>query len=585
MIERGNHPRPDFYRQNWVSLNGTWQFSFDEAEKGLSEKWYLPQTELHQTIEVPFCYQSARSGIGLEKQIDVVWYRCKFTVPASFAKKRTVLCFGAVDYFARVYVNGSFIGSHEGGYSPFRMDITDYLTDGENDLCLYVEDRPDRRQPRGKQYWLDGWKRCWYVPCTGIWQSVWLEAAGETAIEKILVTPDIDNGEMKAEIILNGKPADDMTLAVEVLDGEKTFKKLTVRPDSACTRVTVSMLDPVGIEDIHLWTPKDPMLYDLRVTLTDGKETLDEVTTYFGMRKIEVRDGYILLNNRAVYLRMVLDQGYWPDSLMTAPDDDALRADVEWTLKLGYNGARKHQKVEDPRYYYWADRLGLLVWGEIPAAFEFTGKAVRNTAETMWDMIERDMNHPSVIAWVPVNESWGMTRMYDNAQMQSAARMLYHACKALDPTRIVSTNDGWETVETDILGLHDYTAKGKDLLFHFDDRVRRENYAVDSRMSCSTGYRPAGGEALMVTEYGGIAMDNTGSGWGYNGKVKDEEEYLSRFKDATDGIRAIRDCRGYCYTQLTDVRQEINGVLRADRTPKVDVEQFRACNVNPDGER
>lgn len=579
------HPRPDFYRENWLSLNGTWQFDFDEMEKGLSEKWYLKSKKLMENIEVPFCYQSKKSGIGVEKRVEVVWYKRRFDIPDTFVGKHVYICFGAVDYLSRIYINGQFIQQHEGGYSAFRVDITEYLEMTENEVCLYVEDRPDRRQPRGKQYWMEGWKRCWYVPCTGIWQSVWLEATGETNITNILVVPDIDNGEMRAEVILNRKPMDNMLLSLEVLDGSIQFKKLIVKPDASCTRVSISMLDPNGIEDIHLWTPKDPMLYNLCVKLLDGEKQVDQVSTYFGMRKIEVKNGYIMLNNRAVYLRMVLDQGYWPDTLMTPPDSDAIRHDVEWTLKLGFNGARKHQKVEDPRYYYWADKLGLLVWGEIPATFEFTGKAIRNTAETMADFIERDMNHPSIIAWVPVNESWGMTRMYANSQMQSAARMLYHECKALDPTRIVSTNDGWETVETDVLGLHDYSARGADLLLHFENSRRVENYAVESRMSCADRYIPTGNEALMVTEYGGIAIDDSENGWGYNGKVKNEEEYFIRFKDETDGIREIKRCRGWCYTQLTDVRQEINGILRADRTPKVDTERFQTINVNPDGEK
>lgn len=584
MSYRNEHPRPDFYRKDWIGLNGTWQFAFDEEEKGLREKWYIPGHSFDRTIEVPFCYQSEKSGIHTEKLIDVVWYRRSFTIPDAFAGKRILLRFGAVDYAARVYVNGLFIGEHRGGYTPFAFDITDALKDGENDLCVYVEDRADGRQPRGKQYWKEGWIRCWYVPCTGIWQSVYLEAADALRLEEIHVTPDIDRGTAAVELTVNTAPEPGTFAHLSVsLNGESTAE-LSVRLAGCHTTAIISMVDPKGIEDIHLWSPKDPALYDLDVRLEKDGRTLDDVRSYFGMRKIEVRNGYILLNNRACYLRMVLDQGYWPDTLITPPSEEAIRSDIEWTLKLGYNGARKHQKIEDPLYYYWADKMGLLVWGELPAAFEYTGQTIRNTAETMTDFIARDYNHPSIISWVPVNESWGITRNYANPAMQSEVRMLYHLCKALDPTRVVSSNDGWETVETDILGLHDYTADGAVLSAHFNDRDRVLNYAADARMCCAEGFVPTGREALMITEYGGIAIDKNGDGWGYNGKAKDEEDFFRRFASQMDGLHRIRKCCGYCYTQLTDVRQEVNGILTPERQPKVDPERFRALNTPPKGD-
>jgi len=295
----------------------------------------------------------------------------------------------------------------------------------------------------------------------------------------------------------------------------------------------------------------------------------------------------LFLNNQPLYQRLVLDQGYWPESLITPPSDEAIRADIEWTKKFGYNGARKHQKMEDPRYYYWADRLGLIVWGEVPSAYEFTGESVKYLADTLAGFIRRDYNHPSILCWAPLNESWGVTRIYGDKRMQEAARMLYHEAKALDATRLVSSNDGWEQVETDIIGLHDYAADGKTMAKHFADRGETCLHSNDWRMACADGFIPTGKEAFLVTEYGGIAFqDGAGADtWGYHDKVADEEAFFARYKDVTDAVRAIPYCQGCCYTQLTDVEQETNGLLTPDRKPKIDPDRFRALTKNPEGRR
>lgn len=588
IIRREEYPRPDFVRDVWQNLNGEWQFAFDPSDAGYREGWQKPGRTLPLTINVPFCYQSRMSGIGDETLKDIVWYRRTFTAGEAFAGKRVLLRFGAVDYRTQVYVNGSYVGEHAGGYSPFYFDVTDFLNGGENDLCLRVEDRPDREQPRGKQYWREGWMRCWYVPITGVWQTVYLEAATETRIESLHVTPDIDTGSAKICVRLNHAPGRAMTARLTIAYEDKpetAYRSLTVALTGKNTYVSVDMVDTECVEGIQLWSPTTPVLYSLTAELFEDGQAGDCVSTYFGMRKAEVKDGYFLLNNRACYLRMVLDQGYWPDSLLTPPTAEALKEDVEWTLKLGYNCARKHQKIEDPRYYYWADRLGLMVWGELPSAFEFSSAMVMNLANTMADFIQRDYNHPSIIAWAPFNESWGVTRIYDDLRMQSAVRMLYHQCKALDPTRVVSSNDGWEQVETDILGLHDYTPDGESLAMHFADRDRLDKYAASRRVSSVKGFTPTRKEAFMLTEYGGISISDGQEGtWGYHGKPKDENEFFERFASVTNAIRAIPYCRGYCYTQLTDVRQEANGILNGYRKPKVDPERFRAINVSPQAE-
>ena len=300
------------------------------------------------------------------------------------------------------------------------------------------------------------------------------------------------------------------------------------------------------------------------------------------MRKIEVRDGIVLLNNEPLYQRLVLDQGYWPESLITPPSDDAIRADIEWTKKFGYNGARKHQKLEDPRYYYWADKLGLLVWEEIPSAYEFTNESIDNLSQTLTGGIERDFNHPSVIAWVPLNESWGVDRIFQDKRMQACANMLYDQVKAMDGTRLVSVNDGWENTRTDIFGLHDYAATGDVLAKHFADRAYVEKHSCDHHMAYVADFQPTGKEAFLLTEYGGIAFEEGDENtWGYHDKVADEEAFFVRYKSLTDAARAIPYCQGYVYTQLTDVQQETNGLLTPDRKPKVDVDRFRSLTINP----
>ena len=580
ILPRPEHPRPDFVRPNWVSLNGEWQFSYDDDNKGLNEKWYRPGIVLDRTIMVPFCYQCELSGVNEQEYHPILWYRRSFDKPKFIAGHRMLLRFGAVDFACAVYVNGQCVGTHKGGYTPFAFDITPYLRYGKNDLCLRVEDARDCTQPRGKQMWTDKWFGCWYTPTSGIWQSVYLEEAGSVYVKTAHITPDIDEGTAALRVTLNEIPAKPVNVKVTVTMDGNPVREQTMVMNQRSQRMVLDLVDGTTLHQLVRWTPQNPKLYDVHIETDTG----DDVTTYFGMRKVHVVDGRVLLNNKPIYQRLVLDQGYWPESLITPPSDEAIRADIEWTLKLGYNGARKHQKLEDPRYYYWADKLGLLVWEEIPSAYEYTDEAVVNTSETLTGGIERDFNHPSVITWVPVNESWGMDRLYANKQMQASANMLYYQVKALDGTRMVSTNDGWECVQSDIFGLHDYAATGDVLAKHFASRDEITEHACDHRMAYCDGKEWNGKEAFLLTEYGGIAFDDHDNGsWGYHDKVSGEEAFFERYKSLTDAARAIPYCQGYVYTQLTDVQQEQNGILTPDRKPKVDVDRFRALTINPDG--
>ena len=591
-IPRSEHPRPDFMRDTFENLNGTWQFAFDDADVGLKEGWQKPGTRLPLEITVPFVYQTKLSGLGPTDEIHpIIWYRRSFRVPTEMAGQRILLRFGAVDYRCQVYVNGQMAGTHEGGYAPFYFNITRLLIEGENDLCLRVVDEPDFTRPRGKQYWDRGLMGCWYTPVSGIWQTVYLEAVGDWHLLHIHITPDIDRHMFTAEIVLDHMPMEGMALRLDVSFEGKPCRSVTSTVSNRVSSVPVDLDVRGALDTVRLWSPKHPNLYDVTVTLTKDGEPLDRVKTYFGMRKVAVKDGWVYLNNCPIYQRLVLDQGYWPDSNITPPSDEAIKQDVEYTKAFGYNGARKHQKLEDPRYYYWADRLGLLVWGEVPSPYDFTDEMVRDVTDTLSAFIDRDFNHPSIITWVPLNESWGVRQIYTDARQQAAGRMLYHLTKALDGTRLCSTNDGWEQVETDICALHDYAAEGAVIDVHFADRQTVQTHACDWRPAFAKGERPTGDEAFMVTEYGGIAFQSIGlqgelggmETWGYHDKVTDEEAFFERFQSVTDAIRAIPYCQGYCYTQLTDVMQEINGLLTPDRRPKVDIQRFAAINRNPIG--
>ena len=591
VIPRPEHPRPDFQRKSWMNLNGEWDFAFDDRDEGLAGKWYRPDHALNRKILVPFAYQTRMSGIGPTDEIHpVVWYRRSFEVPEEMRGRRILLHFGAVDFLADVYVNGEKAGSHRGGYTPFTFDITRFLRDGENEIRLRAEDRPDCSQPRGKQYWDRGLMGCWYTPVTGIWQTVYLEAVGKTAVERVHITPDYDRHMCTVDIALDRMPDSPVELEVALSFEGRPVRTLRTETCSRRISLPVDLFIQGSPEGIHVWMPEKPALYDADVSLRQGGEETDRVSTYFGLRKVEVREGKVYLNNSPVYQRLILDQGYWPDSLITPPSDDAIREDIRLTQALGYNGARKHQKLEDPRYYYWADKAGLLVWGEIPSAYEFCGESAGNLFETLKGFIDRDFNHPSIITWVPLNESSGVPQIYADSRQQALARMLYQAAKALDGTRMVSVNDGWEQVETDICALHDYAADGGVLAEHFASRETVEKHACDWRSCYAKGVTPTGKEAFLVTEYGGIAFTDIGlqgdaggmESWGYHDKVTGAEAFFERFRSVTDAIRAIPYCQGYCYTQLTDVMQEVNGLLTPDRKPKVDTARFAALNRNPD---
>ena len=579
MIRRTSHPRPDRVRKNWQTLNGPWRFRFDWNNEGKKQRWYA-QPAFDLTIQVPFAYQAALSGIEEKKHCDVLWYAREITVPESMGDQRVLLHFGAVDYQADVWLNGQYLGGHEGGYTPFAFDITDLIETGKSyTLTVRCEDRLDTEQPRGKQSWKPAPFACWYTPVSGIWQSVWLEGVGAVYPVDFRLTSCIDSGSLQAEIELNELPENGSLRLTASFQGETVARQETAVLTDRLVSVTVQLNSTRDREGVRLWSPEQPNLYDLTIeTLQDGR-VIDRVETYFGMRQIEIAGDQILLNRSALYQRLVLDQGYWPDGLLTAPDDEALKKDVELTKAMGFNGARKHQKFEDPQYLYWADHLGLLVWGELPSAYAFGDREKRNLLRDFAEAIRRDYNHPALIAWTPLNESWGVPDIRGRREQQALADALYALAHALDGTRFVSGNDGWEQAATDVATVHDYTAWPEQLSPAYGSADTLLQAAPAGRAIQAWGYDHTG-KPLLMTEYGGIALakDAEGENWGYNGAARDAESFLKRYAAITAAFRAMPYFRGYCYTQLTDVFQEVNGLLDMNRNPKADMAAIRKIN-------
>ena len=538
---------------------------------------------------MPFCYQSRLSGIGDTSFHDVVWYARAFEHPPAGSGERLLLHFGAVDYRAMVWVNGMIVACHEGGHTPFSADVTGALREGENVVVVRAEDPSrDVTIPRGKQYWRERPEGIFYTRTTGIWQTVWLEPVGSRRIEGLRLTPDVDAAALDVEVAVEGfEPGLTLRVAVE-LAGERVLddrlglrSALVERRLPLLTRGEPPTTPYPGLwARPALWSPEEPNLYDLRIELLDaGGEKLDAVESYFGMRKIEVRDGKVYLNDRPLYQRLVLDQGYFPDGLLTAPTDDALRGDIELAKEMGFNGARKHQKVEDPRWLYWADTLGFLVWGEMANAYQYSPEYVRRITAEWQEAVRRDYNHPCIVAWVPMNESWGVPEVETDPGQVEHLLAMYHLTRSLDGSRPVVSNDGWEHALTDLCAIHDY--RDADTLGRVYESVESAIAESERRpvYAPGHGYR---GEPVLVTEFGGIAFRSADpETWGYR-VVSNAEELLERYGSLIDALLGSGVVQGFCYTQLTDVEQEINGLLTYDRRPKADLARIREITTAPE---
>ncbi|MFC4402023.1 glycoside hydrolase family 2 protein [Gracilibacillus xinjiangensis] len=577
--QRTEYPRPQYYRESWQNLNGIWKFAFDDQNEGEKNHWYQ-NPNFSTDIQVPFTYETEASGIGEQTFHPYVWYHRSFQIPEKETEKQVILRFQASDYLTKVWVNDSYIGSHAGGNSAFSFDITNAVEGTEiNKLVVKVEDSHSCIQPRGKQRWTDENFSCWYVQTTGIWQTVWLEFLQEKSIENVKITPDLDANSVAFDYKFKGKMEENDIVETTITFKGKIIRQFSFAPERSTMHMETDLLTDLSEWKIHTWSPENPNLYEVTFRMkTDGKLT-DEVTSYFGMRKISIKDGQVLLNNRPIYQKLLLDQGYWPDTMLTPPSDEAMLEDIEKTIEMGFNGVRKHQKLEDERFLYWCDKKGLLVWSEMAATYEFSDTAVDNFTKEWLEIIQQHYNHPSIITWVPFNESWGLPNIFTDKQQQAFTESIYYLTKSIDPNRPVIVNDGWEHTISDIITLHDYEESGSAFIKRYGDKDRILGNKIPhdkKKYAFAQGYE-YNGQPVIISEYGGIAFQD-GKGWGYGNQVASEEDFLHRYLDITNAIKSIPYINGYCYTQTTDVQQEVNGLLKKDRIPKIGLNKIKAVN-------
>lgn len=580
-IPRPEHPKPQFYRSDWRNLNGLWDFDFDFGDSGKA-RGFADRTDYDKQILVPFCPESTLSGIGYTDFMDAVWYHRTIHISETERTGRVLLHFGAVDYHCEVFVNGQSAGTHTGGYTSFSFDITALLTTGENHLTVYASDHlRSHKQPCGKQSPEYASHGCSYTRTTGIWQTVWLEFVPQIYITHMELIPDPDNAAAHMKVFTN-IPVTGMSLKAEAFlqetDAEPAISagSVTVTAGGTCTALTL----PLSVK--KLWEPGAPFLYDLTLSLMTGNTVVDTVSSYFGLRCITIDGNRLLLNHKPIFQKLVLDQGFYPEGIYTAPTDEALKQDIELSMAIGFNGARLHEKVFEERFLYWADKLGYLVWGEYPnwGIDISTGEALCTYLPEWLESVKRDYNHPSIVAWCPFNETWDFCGRRQEDRVVSG---IYHATKAVDSTRpVVDTSGNWHVI-TDIFDVHTYeqdTAKfagyadQEDWYLHYDQCAVRQ-----------PGRQVYQGQPYHVSEYGGTWWNphaakemledsrRTGS-WGYGKRPQTESEAGTRIASLTKSLLKDPKICGFCYTQLYDIEQEQNGLYYYDRTPKFSEEVF-----------
>lgn len=581
-----NYPRPQFIRAQWESLNGDWTFAFDDSNIGESEKWYL-NPSFERTIVVPFSYESEKSGINDTNLHDCVWYGKRF-----YADKEMLSChnyiihFEGCDYLTKVWVNGRYVGSHEGGYTRFSFDLTDFVSDGENTIVVRAEDRRSVLQMRGKQKWKNENFSVFYTQTTGIWKTVWTEYVPKMSLSSVKMTPHLDKQQLEVEAFVSAPDeADDLMLEACV-----TFNGQKVRTVSSSllwghVRFDIDIRSEASDTEealVKTWSCENPNLYDIRFRLLRDGKIQDEVLSYFAMREIRIEGSRILLNGSPLYQRMLLNQGYWKDTLLTPSGDEALEKDVTLIKSMGYNGVRLHQKVEDERFFYYCDTMGLLTWCETPAYFFDRDDAVQAFIRQWNEIVRQYYNHPSVITWTPFNESWGITNVKTDVRQQYLTQAVYYMTKNYDPYRPVITNDGWEHTVSDVITVHDYSQNGEKIrqnwTEHKDEILSCAVTPYTLRAAFADGFAYKG-QPVIVSEYGGIAIrpETPGKVWG---NLVEKHEFVGRYASITSVFREIPYVSGFCYTQFTDVQQEINGMADMERNLKVDPEVIRKINMD-----
>lgn len=568
IIPRNEYPRPNFMRDNWFSLNGIWDFSFDNET-------------YDRQIVVPFAYETKMSGINETDYHDTVWYKRRFELPHTMHNKQIILHFGAVDYYCRVWVNDVLVKEHAGGQTNFFVNISEVVNySNHNTIRVQVyDDHTDLEMPRGKQFWEEKSRSIFYTRTTGIWQSVWIEAVSEHRLENVFITPLLDERSVCFEYSFTSKAK--LTLEAQISFQGNYITNFKVDSNVQKGSVTIALNLPAlqawNFNEDLTWSPEKPRLFDVTFKVYNGNVTEDVVRSYFGMRKVSIENGMFMLNNRPYYQKLLLDQGYWPESLMTSPTDEAFISDINLVKEMGFNGVRIHQKVEDPRFLYHADVMGLLVWGEIGSAYTYSREYASRMYQEWKDAILRDYNHPCIVVWTPLNESWGVPDINTNAMQQGHSNAMLYLTKSLDNTRIIIDNDGWEHTCGDLLTIHDYESSKKVL--------GKRYKSIDSILQFTPCGKPMyvskweyKKQPIIISECGGIDIHVDGiEGWGYS-VAQTKDDFLQRYHDIISSLMESDLVQGFCYTQLADVEQETNGLLTYDRIPKIPVAEIRKIN-------
>ena len=560
-LPRGEYPRPEMVREDWLCLNGAWDFRIDTTATGLARNWQN-DCPYDSTITVPFCPESRLSGIANRDFMAAVWYRRSFVLPKAWAGKRILAHFDAVDYEAHVFVNGREAGTHRGGFVGFTLDITALVQPGENTLVVCaLDDIRSGKQPGGKQSNRYESYGCSYTRTTGIWQTVWLEAVADRYVQEIRYTPDLAGGKLHIRALVNRPGARKLRVCASY-EGE----------DCGCCEIAVNGLIAQGeltLSAIHPWEAGKGGLYDLCVKL-DGD---DAFASYFGLRSVGWGDKVMTLNGKPVFQRLILDQGFYPTGIWTAPSDEELKADILRSMAMGFNGARLHQKVFEPRFLFWADQLGYLVWDELGNwGIDYSADDAALSFLPEWvEEMRRDMNHPAIVGWCPYNETWNRQ---DNGHGRRNLALTWQVTKAIDPTRpCIDTSGGFHCGVTDIHDVHDYTQDPAVMHAHYDD-TRRAHEPFPDHEAAYDGEQP-----YFVSEYGGIRWPQDGQeGWGYGDAPKTPAEFIERYRGLTHALLDNPGICAFCYTQLTDIEQEVNGLYYYDRRPKLDPAIIREIN-------
>lgn len=577
-----DYPRPQFVRKEWENLNGEWNFIFDDNDEGETRE-YFKKFPLSGKIIVPFTYETKLSEIEDDTVHYIVWYNKKINIrKEQIENKKIILNFEGSDYKTKIWINGNYIGENIGAYSRFSLDIEKYVIEGKNDITIKVEDSLSKDQPRGKQrYRKESWK-CWYIQTTGIWKTIWIEWVYKKYLKGVKIISKTDKVILEVETNLLEQDIEKQKyyIETEISFNGQILNKIKKMIFNNYEKIELNIVKAGIKHDIQKWSVNSPNLYDITYKLYCEDKVLDTVNSYFGIRDIAIKGNRIFLNNEELYLKFILDQGYWKESHLTPPNEDSLIKDIESVLAFGYNGIRKHQKVEDERFLYWCDVKGVLVWGEMANCYNFDDNSLQNFTNEWIRVVKQNYNHPSIITWVPINESWGIPEVSICEKEQNFANSLYYLTKSMDNTRPVISNDGWEHTISDIITIHDYKQEDELLYQEYtykDMKILNNLREYNGKHKLfAKGYKYEG-QPVIISEYCGIAI-NSKEGWGYGKQVKDKKELIERFTKLTNAIKKIPYISGYCYTQLTDVQQEINGLMDEKRRYKVEPSIIRNIN-------